>query len=849
MTLEGAFATALDIAYVALFTLTLRDYIRRPEPVRLIIAAVFGSLAVVLTAPLIRQIAPTLAAPLSILSIGAFVAQPILVLWLVHQFRPVPRWVLGAAVAAFVLLSAGAIAVAATGSAAPAAAVTVLVIGILAYFPALELGSAVALARAARRRAGVSRARLATAAAATGLLGASVLLLGALALVAPSTDIANLAARALALVAGIGYLIAFAPPPLLRRLIQQSITYEFIHDLNQLPTGTAPERLWRLLHDAAGNVSGADRVEVRIGGQRLTPVDPPDDEPAAEASIEPSTGVTTSEILVPLEIDGRHRGVLALTVQGRPLFVDDDLDVIRLLATRTVRAVEREEALAEREILIDELRAASAAKSEFLAAMSHELRTPLNAIIGFSELLLEPGPGRTSKATVTEYAGHIHRSGLHLLELINDVLDLARVEAGRLDLKPVTIDIETLLQQTVETMRPLAERRSQSLTVRTPGPVELLADPGRVRQMVFNLLSNAIKFTKPGGMLVVELQLGSDVTIAVTDNGPGIPDHEFESIFEAFHQGEDQGARQEGTGLGLALTRQLAEAHGGTVELRSVVGAGSTFTIRLPRPPSSVAAGPAESQSAGPRVLIVEDDPAAAQLLRIYLQDAGFRVAVAATGTQGLELARREPLDAILLDILLPDIDGWDLLQRLKRDDVTRDVPVVVVSVVEDRTLGLALGAVDYFVKPVPRDMLLASLGRLTFTTKVRSRSITVLVVDADATAADRYRSLLEPEGFTVVTASDAMSGMAAATEIRPDLILLDVLLPDADGLMLIGRLRADPATGGIPIWLTTPTSLSEADKARLNGNVLGVAERGEPALAALRSWLEVPSSKPSAVE
>lgn len=830
MTIEGLLGAAVDVAYVALFALTLRDYIRRPEPVRLLVAAVFGSLAIVLTAPLLRQLAPTLAAPLSLLAIGAFVAQPVLVLWLVHQFRPVPRWVRSVAVIAFVLLAGWGIAVTALGTAAPAAASPVLVGGILAYFPALELGSAVALMREAKRRAGLSRARLATAAAATGLLGGSVLLLGALAVAAPGADAAGLGVRALALVAGVGYLVAFAPPPLLRRLVQQSITYEFVRDLDALPTGTPSERMWDLLRSAAARVSGANRVDLRLDGQAM--------------------GVTTTEISVPIETDGRRRGALVLTVQGRSLFVEDDLDLIRLLITRTVRSVEREEALAEREGLIEELRAASAAKSEFLAAMSHELRTPLNAIIGFSELLLEPGRGRTSRATVTEYAGHIHRSGLHLLELINDVLDLARVEAGRLDLKPAPFDVEAMIHQTVETMRPLAERRSHSLTVRTPGPVELIADAGRVRQMIFNLLSNAIKFTEPGGALQVELRAEDDIAITITDNGPGISEHETEAIFEAFHQGEGQGARQEGTGLGLALTRQLAEAHGGAIELHSSPGQGSTFTIRLPRQPAPGAVMHSEPEPTdGPRVLIVEDDPGAAQLLRIYLQDAGFQVLVAATGMQGLELARLERPNAILLDILLPDIDGWDLLQRLKLEDATRDVPVVVVSVVDDRTLGLALGAVDYFVKPVSREMLLASLGRLTFTTKVRSRAITVLVVDADQGAWEGYRSLLEPEGFTIVTASDAASGMAIASERHPDLILLDVLLPDADGLMLIGRLRADPATRDIPIWLTTPTSLSESDKARLNGNVLGVAERGEPALAALRTWLELPPRKPATVE
>jgi DNA-binding response OmpR family regulator/anti-sigma regulatory factor (Ser/Thr protein kinase) len=483
--------------------------------------------------------------------------------------------------------------------------------------------------------------------------------------------------------------------------------------------------------------------------------------------------------------------------------------------------------------------------------MSHELRTPLNAIIGFSELLLEPAvDAATNPTTVREYSGHIHESGLHLLELINDVLDLAKVEAGRVDLKPVAFDLDALGRQSIETMRPLADRKSIALTIESRGEQPFVADPARIRQVAFNLLSNAIKFTGSGGSVTLAIDTNSErARLSVTDTGAGIPPGDLQRIFEAFQQGSQTGRNQvEGTGLGLALTRQLVEAHGGRISVESEVGVGSTFTVDLPR---RVAGGlpvpPPTLEPGRPVVLVVEDDPAAADLLRVYLDAAGFGVAITPSGRVALEWAAELNPNAIVLDILLPDIDGWEVLQRLKRKAETQGIPVLVVSVVDDRPLGLALGAVDYFVKPIGRDSLLDAIGRLTFTTKVRTREVTALVIDGDPTADARYRGLLEPEGFRVISAHDGASGGQQARDLQPDLILLDVLLPDIDGFEVVSRLKADPLTTAIPIWVTTPSDLRPEEKARLNGNVLGVAQRGEAAMEALRGWLN-PLDRPQPV-
>ena len=522
---------------------------------------------------------------------------------------------------------------------------------------------------------------------------------------------------------------------------------------------------------------------------------------------------------MPLSLDGRSIGDLDLFVEGSPLFVADDLAVLQLISRRAILAAEREEVLAERERLIVELRSASAAKSDFLAAMSHELRTPLNSIIGFSELLERPiSPDGHEAATVQEFAGHIHGSGLHLLELINEVLDLAKVEAGKLDLRPTVFDLEELVRQTIDSMQPLADRKAIRLGVEADGRQDVEADRSRIRQVVFNLLSNAIKFTPEGGSVRVLLSGdGRSARLEVVDTGVGIAMDDQASVFEAFKQAP-AAAGLEGTGLGLTLARQLVEAHGGTIDLESEVGRGSRFTVVLPlgrasrEPVSAAAAATAEPVPAGQRlVLAIEDDPSAAELLRVYLEEAGFTFAVAADGRTGVEWATSMRPAAIILDILLPDFDGWEVLQRLKGAEATRDIPVIVVSVVDDAPLGFALGAVDYFVKPVSRDALLGSLGLLTFTTKVQTRVVTALVIDADPAAGASYRAQLEPDGFRVVVADSGEAGMQRARDERPDLILLDLILPDTDGPDLVARLKADPATSDIPIWVTTRGDLDDA--------------------------------------
>ncbi|MEW6297150.1 MAG: ATP-binding protein [Thermodesulfobacteriota bacterium] len=373
--------------------------------------------------------------------------------------------------------------------------------------------------------------------------------------------------------------------------------------------------------------------------------------------------------------------------------------------------------------LYRQLDAANRHKSEFLASMSHELRTPLNAIIGFSEVLVDRLFGDLG-AKQEEYLNNILDSGRHLLSLINDILDLSKVEAGRMELELGSFSLPEALENGLTMVRERASRHGITLSLDMDKAIGVIeADERKVKQVVFNLLSNAVKFTPDGGQVGIKAGVEDGrVRITVWDTGIGIAPKDQEKIFEEFRQvGGMDGQKREGTGLGLALARKFVELHGGRIWVESKVGRGSRFTFTLPArivPQPETTLAPAEYPVVGPKrdgplVLVVEDDPRAAELLRLYLEEAGCGVAIARNGEEGLDKARQLHPALVTLDLLLPQVDGWDLLVRLKEESETREIPVVIVSIVDQRGKGFALGAADYLVKPVSREGLMNALRRI----------------------------------------------------------------------------------------------------------------------------------------
>ncbi|HEX6382448.1 MAG TPA: response regulator, partial [Acidimicrobiia bacterium] len=479
--------------------------------------------------------------------------------------------------------------------------------------------------------------------------------------------------------------------------------------------------------------------------------------------------------------------------------------------------------------LYRDLESASRHKSEFLASMSHELRTPLNAIIGFSEVLRDEmfGPLNERQA---DYLNDILTSGRHLLSLINDILDLSKIEAGKMELDLTTFSLPSVLENGLTMIRERAANHGIGVGLEVaPDVGEVTADERKVKQVVFNLLSNAVKFTPDGGRIDLSARCSSgEVEVAVRDTGIGIAPEDQERVFEEFQQA----GQREGSGLGLALCRSFVELHGGQIRLQSEVGVGSTFAFTLPlasAPESQSEATPATVDTATPgqTMLVIEDDERSAELLRIFLQDGGFSVTVAAAGDEGIQAARRIRPAAIVLDLLLPDISGWDVLTALKEDPGLVDIPVVIVSMLDERGKGYALGAADYLVKPIGRDELLGALRPLATAGTVGGESVKVLAIDDDPVALELVSAVLDPEGYTVLRAQGGDEGVSIAFRERPALVILDLLIPGTDGFDVVEQLRADPQTADIPIVVLTSKVISEADRQRLNSRIAHLAEKG----------------------
>jgi signal transduction histidine kinase/CheY-like chemotaxis protein len=544
------------------------------------------------------------------------------------------------------------------------------------------------------------------------------------------------------------------------------------------------------------------------------------------------TSLATVPIVSP---DGTGRLVL---VSGpfSPGFGSDELSRVKQFMTAVTAGSDRKRLIEELKEANVMLKEASEHKSVFLANMSHELRTPLNAIIGFSELLLDAKESQFDAATQKRFLGQVHHSGKHLLGLINDILDLSKVEAGQMELRLQLVPVEPVVAQVVSIVEPLAGQKKIKIESDVASAGVVTADAGKLKQMLLNLVSNAIKFTPERGTVTITARrLRSAVEISVADTGIGISVSDQTQIFHEFHQVDPgPGRQQQGTGLGLALTRRFALLHGGEVMVRSKVGEGSVFTLRLPvQPAVEELAAPVLAptkdplDASRPLVLVIEDDASAAELLTRQLQAGGFRTEIARTGTEAVAKARALRPAAITLDILLPELDGWEVITRLKREEETSDIPVIVVSVVDNIELGKALGALDYFVKPVDGRELVDRLARFKLQPSAKNGATRVLVVDDEAANRTWLSRILEPAGFHVVIASGDREAIELAKADPPDLVLLDLMMPEVTGFDVVEALRADPRTEDTPIMILTARHLTEADKRHLNGHVSTILSRG----------------------
>jgi signal transduction histidine kinase/DNA-binding response OmpR family regulator len=495
------------------------------------------------------------------------------------------------------------------------------------------------------------------------------------------------------------------------------------------------------------------------------------------------------------------------------------------------RATEVQEANRRLEATNRELRKAkeeaergSKFKDQFLSTMSHELRTPLNAVLGFSDLLSDESYGPLNERQ-KRYVDHIHTGGKHLLTLISDILDLSKIEAGRMELATENLSLELAFAEALSVMRPLGDKKSHKLSHQVQPGLVVRADATRFRQVLMNLLGNAIKFTPDGGLIQLNASsVGENVRIEVRDNGPGIPPEEQKRIFEAFYRLRESGARTEGTGLGLAITHRLVELHGGELSLESEVGRGSCFHFMLPaalgaRHWISSKSPQLPSLPRLPRVLVIEDDKTAAQLIQAQLISTGYEVLICQEPQKALERAIQFQPGAITLDIVMKPKNGWEVLAQLKRDSRTAQIPIIVVSILDQPGMGTLLGADEYLVKPVEKSSLLAALARRINAKLVSGRVKPVLVVEDDAPTREFITEMLTAQGHAVVTASDGAQARAQVNLHLPELVILDLGLPDISGLELIAEWRSSPRTADLPVFVLTSLDLSKEDQNYLRGH------------------------------
>jgi signal transduction histidine kinase/DNA-binding response OmpR family regulator len=492
---------------------------------------------------------------------------------------------------------------------------------------------------------------------------------------------------------------------------------------------------------------------------------------------------------------------------------------------------------------------ASKTKSLFLANMSHELRTPLNAILGYSEMLEEEAAD-SGYEDIAPDLQKIQAAGKHLLNLINDILDISKIEAGKTELFLEEVELSAILDEITGTVKPLVEQNSNTLVIDVDVSGKIKTDTTKLRQIVLNLMSNAAKFTQDGTVTLKAKRVADDknewIEIAVADSGIGMTPEQANRVFDVFTQADSSTTRRYGgTGLGLAISRRFAQIMGGDIALETVQGEGSTFTVRIP-----AEVVPLEEREALPQievftktqqinfsadavtVLAIDDDVTVHDLLKRQLVKEGYQVLSARTGDEGIKMAELYKPTIITLDVMMPGKDGWTVLSELKANPETADIPVVMLSIVKDKKLGMSLGASDYLTKPIDRNLLLSVLRR--YVPKAPGEDYCILIVEDDPPTQELFQRTAEREGWLTFVAGNGRIGLEKIKEKKPDVILLDLMMPEMDGMTFLSELRANPDWVDIPVIAITAKTLTEADKQQLNAQAERVLLKAEHSPSAL---------------
>jgi signal transduction histidine kinase/DNA-binding response OmpR family regulator len=551
-----------------------------------------------------------------------------------------------------------------------------------------------------------------------------------------------------------------------------------------------------------------------------------------------------SVLAVPLLRDERVTGALVIRRKVSGEFEPSVVKLLQTLASQSVLAIENARLFKESQAKSDQLAEASKLKSQFLAYMSHELRTPLNAIIGLTEMLHEDARD-LNRAEELEPLERVLRAAHHLLELINDILDLSKIEAGRMDIHVETFAVAPLVDEVVSTIGPVAAKNGNQIVVHCPQDIgDMHSDQTRLRQALLNLLSNANKFTERGSVTLDVTRVvgkgGDEIRIAVGDTGIGMSPEQVTKLFQEFMQADPSTTRKYGgTGLGLSISRRFCQMMGGDITVASELGKGSTFTIRLPARIEATQPAPLMRRVRpehppirpvkGSLILVIDDDQVVCDVMARHLEREGFVVRTATGGREGLQLAHELHPAAITLDINMPDLDGWTVLAAIKGDPKLADIPVVLITIEDNRSRGYSLGATEYMTKPVDRERLISLLQEISSPIARK-----VLLVDDDEIMRESVRRVLEQEKWEVTEAGNGRIALQRLVESSPDVIVLDLMMPEMDGFEFLVELRQRADWREIPVLVLTAKDLSAEDQKRLSGYVERVMQKSASELGEL---------------